>query len=175
MLFQPHWWIRRTKALIKELSVPAPGSSDLYFPDRYSQSFLTQCMACLWKQHWSYWRNPPYTAVRLLFTTFIAVMFGTIFWDLGSKRSVNRVARANFVWNFPAPKMVYPNKLSFDIYVGEGCKISLMQWVQCMLLFYFLGYKMLHQCNRWLLLREQSSIEKEQQECILLCHMPSDR
>lgn len=43
-------------------------------------------MACLWKQHWSYWRNPPYTAVRFLFTTFIALMFGTIFWDMGSKR-----------------------------------------------------------------------------------------
>ncbi|KAK4490942.1 hypothetical protein RD792_001662 [Penstemon davidsonii] len=77
---------RRNKALIKELSIPAPGSRDLNFPTRYSQSFWTQCIACLWKQHWSYWRNPPYTAVRLLFTTFIALMFGTIFWDLGSKR-----------------------------------------------------------------------------------------
>ncbi|CAA0810634.1 ABC transporter G family member 40 [Striga hermonthica] len=77
---------QRNKALIKELSVPAPGSQDLHFPEQYSQSFWTQCVACLWKQCWSYWRNPPYTAVRLLFTTFIAVMFGTIFWDLGSKR-----------------------------------------------------------------------------------------
>ncbi|KAH6757589.1 hypothetical protein C2S51_038737 [Perilla frutescens var. frutescens] len=77
---------RRNKALIKELSDPAPGSRNLYFPKRYSQSFWTQCKACLWKQHWSYWRNPPYTAVRLLFTMFIAVMFGTIFWDLGSRR-----------------------------------------------------------------------------------------
>ncbi|KAA8521480.1 hypothetical protein F0562_012153 [Nyssa sinensis] len=77
---------RRNKALIKELSTPPPGTKDLYFHTQYSQSFYTQCMACLWKQHWSYWRNPPYTAVRLLFTTFIALMFGTIFWDLGSKR-----------------------------------------------------------------------------------------
>ncbi|KZV20014.1 pleiotropic drug resistance protein 1-like [Dorcoceras hygrometricum] len=77
---------RRNTSLIKELSVPAPGSKDLYFRTRYSQSFWTQSMACLWKQHWSYWRNPPYTAVRLLFTTFIALMFGTIFWDIGSKR-----------------------------------------------------------------------------------------
>ncbi|GFP96043.1 pleiotropic drug resistance protein 1 [Phtheirospermum japonicum] len=76
----------RNKALIKELSVPAPGSRDLHFPKQYAQSFWTQCKACLWKQHWSYWRNPPYTAVRLMFTTFIAIMFGTIFWDLGSKR-----------------------------------------------------------------------------------------
>ncbi|KAI8558575.1 hypothetical protein RHMOL_Rhmol04G0105600 [Rhododendron molle] len=77
---------RRNKDLIKELSVPTPGSKDIDFSTKYSQPFFTQCMACLWKQHWSYWRNPPYCAVRFLFTTFIALMFGTIFWDLGSKR-----------------------------------------------------------------------------------------
>ncbi|GMI89171.1 pleiotropic drug resistance 12, ATP-binding cassette G40, PLEIOTROPIC DRUG RESISTANCE 12 [Hibiscus trionum] len=78
---------RRNKALVKELSSPALGSKDLYFQTRYSQSLLTQCMSCLWKQHWSYYRNPPYNAVRFLFTTFIGVMFGTIFWDIGSKRT----------------------------------------------------------------------------------------
>ncbi|CAA6670844.1 unnamed protein product [Spirodela intermedia] len=77
---------QRNKTLIKELSVPAPGSSDLDFPTQYSRSFFTQCMACLWKQHMSYWRNPSYTATRLFFTTVIAVLFGTIFWDLGSRR-----------------------------------------------------------------------------------------
>ncbi|KAL5756301.1 hypothetical protein ACOSP7_020727 [Xanthoceras sorbifolium] len=76
---------RRNKSLIKDLSKPAPGSKDLHFDSQYSQSFYTQCIACLWKQHWSYWRNPPYTAVRFLFTTFIALIFGTMFWDLGSK------------------------------------------------------------------------------------------
>ncbi|GMI86113.1 pleiotropic drug resistance 12, ATP-binding cassette G40, PLEIOTROPIC DRUG RESISTANCE 12 [Hibiscus trionum] len=76
---------RRNKALIEDLSKPAAGAKELYFPTQYSQSFLTQCTACLWKQHWSYWRNPPYTAVRFLFTTVIALMFGTLFWDLGSK------------------------------------------------------------------------------------------
>ncbi|RWR83055.1 ABC transporter G family member 36 [Cinnamomum micranthum f. kanehirae] len=76
---------QRNKALIKELSSPPLESKDLYFPTQYSQSFFTQCMACLWKQHMSYWHNPQYTAVRLLFTTFIALMFGTIFWNLGSK------------------------------------------------------------------------------------------
>ncbi|PHT40515.1 putative pleiotropic drug resistance protein 1 [Capsicum baccatum] len=77
---------RRNKALIKELSVPVPGAKDLYFQTKYSQSFFTQCIACFWKQHWSYWRNPLYTAVRLIFTFFIALMFGTILWDLESKR-----------------------------------------------------------------------------------------
>ncbi|KAL7162378.1 hypothetical protein ACSBR2_042793 [Camellia fascicularis] len=81
---------RRNKALITELSTPCPGSKDLYFPTQYSKSFFTQCTACLWKQHWSYWRNPPYTAVRFLFTTFIALVFGTLFWDLGSKRTTQQ-------------------------------------------------------------------------------------
>ncbi|XVF26672.1 hypothetical protein REPUB_Repub14bG0037900 [Reevesia pubescens] len=76
---------RRNKALIEDLSKPPPGSKELYFPTQYSQSFLTQCAACLWKQNWSYWRNPPYTAVRFLFTTVIALIFGTLFWDLGGK------------------------------------------------------------------------------------------
>ncbi|VAH77438.1 unnamed protein product [Triticum turgidum subsp. durum] len=78
---------QRNKALIKELSQPVPGSTDLYFPTQYSQSSVTQCMACLWKQNLSYWRNPPYNAVRFLFTTVIALLFGTIFWDLGGKMS----------------------------------------------------------------------------------------
>ncbi|KAH1258472.1 Pleiotropic drug resistance protein 1 [Glycine max] len=76
---------RRNKALIKELSTPAPGSKDLYFPSQYSTSFLTQCMACLWKQHWSYWRNPLYTAIRFLYSTAVAAVLGSMFWDLGSK------------------------------------------------------------------------------------------
>ncbi|KAM4100329.1 hypothetical protein ACB094_05G060000 [Castanea mollissima] len=76
---------RNNKALIKELSKPAPGSKDLYFPSRYSQPFFTRCMSCLWKQHWSYWRNPLYTASRMLFTIAIALTFGTMFWDLASQ------------------------------------------------------------------------------------------
>ncbi|OMO80597.1 ABC-2 type transporter [Corchorus olitorius] len=78
---------RRNKALIKELSSPAPGSNDLHFRTRYSQPFVVQCLASLWKLHWSYWRNPPYTAVRFILTTVIALLLGTIFWDLGSKRT----------------------------------------------------------------------------------------
>ncbi|PRQ26836.1 putative sulfate-transporting ATPase [Rosa chinensis] len=77
---------RRNKALVKELSIPPPNTRDLYFPTKYSQSFYTQCKACLWKQHLSYWRNPAYSAVRLLFTTLIALATGTLFWGLGSRR-----------------------------------------------------------------------------------------
>ncbi|KAH9780878.1 ABC transporter G family member 40 [Citrus sinensis] len=81
---------RRNKALIEELSKPAPDSQDIYFPTWYSRSFFMQFLACLWKQHWSYWRNPPYNAVRFLFTTAIALTFGTMFWDMGTKTKQNQ-------------------------------------------------------------------------------------
>ncbi|KAJ4821384.1 ABC transporter G family member 36 [Rhynchospora pubera] len=76
---------KRNKALIEDLSVPPPESSDLYFPTQYSQSFFTQCIACLWKQSLSYWRNPSYTAVRFFFTLICALLLGSIFWQLGKK------------------------------------------------------------------------------------------
>ncbi|RAL41316.1 hypothetical protein DM860_010110 [Cuscuta australis] len=74
-------------ALIKELSTPPPGSRDLKFSTKYSQSFWTQFVACLYKQRWSYWHNTSYTALRAFFTIVIALMFGTMFWDLGGRRS----------------------------------------------------------------------------------------
>ncbi|WVZ64278.1 hypothetical protein U9M48_013825 [Paspalum notatum var. saurae] len=81
----PFCQLRINKALIKELSQPTPGSSDLYFPTKYSQSSLVQCMACLWKQNMSYWRNPPYNTVRFIFAAVTGFIFGTVFWDIGGK------------------------------------------------------------------------------------------
>ncbi|KAF7033050.1 hypothetical protein CFC21_044175 [Triticum aestivum] len=74
------------KNLIKELSTHPEGSNDLSFPTQYSQTFLTQCFACLWKQSQSYWRNPPYTAVKYFYTVVMALLFGTMFWGIGRKR-----------------------------------------------------------------------------------------
>ncbi|KAK0591662.1 hypothetical protein LWI29_030061 [Acer saccharum] len=76
---------RRNQRLINELSTPVPGSKDLYFPTQYSQNFFTQCKACFWKQHWSYWRNPPYNTIRFFMTTVVGIIFGLIFWDKGDK------------------------------------------------------------------------------------------
>ncbi|KAL5743166.1 hypothetical protein ACOSP7_029898 [Xanthoceras sorbifolium] len=78
---------QRNQELIKELSTPAPGFKDLYFPTKYSQSFLTQCNACFWKQQRSYWRHSKYNAVRFVMTISIAVLFGLIFWDKGQQIS----------------------------------------------------------------------------------------
>ncbi|CAL9107920.1 unnamed protein product [Musa textilis] len=78
---------QKNQELIKELSIPAPDSNDLYFPTKYSQRFGTQCKACFWKQYWSYWRNPEYNAIRFLMTIVIGLIFGSVFWQKGGKMS----------------------------------------------------------------------------------------
>ncbi|KAF7820256.1 pleiotropic drug resistance protein 2-like [Senna tora] len=75
----------RNEELIKELSTPAPGAKDLYFPTIYSQPFITQCKACFWKQHLSYWRNPAYNTIRFVLTIFVGLIFGIIFWNKGNE------------------------------------------------------------------------------------------
>ncbi|GAA0142444.1 ATP-binding cassette [Lithospermum erythrorhizon] len=78
---------RSNQDIIRELSIPAPGSKDLYFPTKYSQTFMTQCKACFWKQNLSYWRHPQFNTVRILLTTIIGIIFGAIYWNKGDKLS----------------------------------------------------------------------------------------
>ncbi|KAL3696312.1 hypothetical protein R1sor_010388 [Riccia sorocarpa] len=78
---------QRNEALVRELSSPSAGAKDLEFPTAYSQPYSVQFIACLWKLHLSYWRNPLYNAIRFFFTTVCAFIFGSIFWGLGRKRS----------------------------------------------------------------------------------------
>lgn len=76
---------QKNKALIEELKKPDPSSEDLCFETKFSQPFWVQVKACLWKQNWSYWRNPQYNSIRFLFTLMCALLFGSIFWNMGSK------------------------------------------------------------------------------------------
>ncbi|XVF88456.1 hypothetical protein PTKIN_Ptkin19aG0052900 [Pterospermum kingtungense] len=73
-------------AYLDQLSTPPRDSEDLHFRTKYAQSYFTQFKACLWKQHKSYWRNTPHNAVRLFSTTAMSIIFGVLFWNLGSKR-----------------------------------------------------------------------------------------
>ncbi|KAF5956972.1 hypothetical protein HYC85_004197 [Camellia sinensis] len=59
---------QRNKALVKELSVPPPGTKDLYFTSQFSQPNLGQFQYCLWKLWLTYWRSPDYNLVRMFFT-----------------------------------------------------------------------------------------------------------
>ena len=92
---------RRNKLIVERLSKPSSDSKELNFPTKYSQSFLDQFLACLWKQNLSYWRNPQYTAVRFFYTVIISLMFGTICWGFGSKR---------FYPSFPSCYAWFPKK-----------------------------------------------------------------
>ncbi|XP_010473961.1 PREDICTED: ABC transporter G family member 31-like [Camelina sativa] len=78
---------RGVETNIKQLSVPPEGSEPISFTSRYSQSQPSQFLLCLWKQNLVYWRSPEYNLVRLVFTTIAALILGTVFWDIGSKRT----------------------------------------------------------------------------------------
>jgi hypothetical protein len=71
---------------VEELKIPQPDSQDLYFPTQYSQSFINQLRTILWKQFITYWRSPDYNLVRFIFTLLIAVIIGSLYWQIGTDR-----------------------------------------------------------------------------------------
>ncbi|KAL2332954.1 hypothetical protein Fmac_014167 [Flemingia macrophylla] len=75
---------------IKESGHPPPGSQPLKFETLYSQNTCAQFRKCLWKQNLVYWRSPQYNAMRIFFTIICALIFGTIFWDIGTKRETTQ-------------------------------------------------------------------------------------
>ncbi|KAM0050108.1 putative ABC-type sulfate transporter [Helianthus debilis subsp. tardiflorus] len=79
----------RNNALLKELSVPPSGAKQLFFSTQYSQSMWGQFTSCMQKQRHSYWRAPEYNLVRFGFTLATALLIGTIFWKVGTKRENN--------------------------------------------------------------------------------------
>uniref|UniRef100_A0A6N2L8H8 ABC transporter domain-containing protein n=1 Tax=Salix viminalis TaxID=40686 RepID=A0A6N2L8H8_SALVM len=76
---------RKNQELVKKLSTPRPGSKDLSFPSKYPQSFITQCTACFWKQHKSYWRNSEFNYTRFGVAIIIGILFGLVFWSKGDR------------------------------------------------------------------------------------------
>ncbi|QCD80127.1 ATP-binding cassette [Vigna unguiculata] len=74
-----------TLEVVRVLSEPAPGSRDLHFSTRFPQNSLGQFMACLWKQHLSYWRSPEYNLTRFIFMIVCAIIFGAVFWQKGNE------------------------------------------------------------------------------------------
>ncbi|XVE79409.1 hypothetical protein DITRI_Ditri14bG0056300 [Diplodiscus trichospermus] len=81
---------REVEDSIIRLSVPPSGSQPLKFSSTYSQNQLTQFLICLRKQNLVYWRSPHYNLVRLIFTTVCALIFGSVFWDIGSQRDTTK-------------------------------------------------------------------------------------
>ncbi|KAL4188327.1 hypothetical protein AMTRI_Chr08g159510 [Amborella trichopoda] len=77
---------REVEGLIEHLSSPVAGSEPLKFATEFPQDTATQFKVCLWKQNLTYWRSPHYNVVRLFFSTICALIFGSVFWNIGSKR-----------------------------------------------------------------------------------------
>ncbi|KAK6136023.1 hypothetical protein DH2020_030233 [Rehmannia glutinosa] len=138
---------RRNEELIKQLSTPAPGSQDLYFPTKYAQSFITQCKACFWKQHLSYWRNPQYNAVRsrqqdlmnLLGAMYSAVMFlgGT---NTSAVQSVVAVERTVF-YREKAAGMYSALPYAFAQVAIETIYIAIQTFIYSLLLYSMIGFE----------------------------------
>ncbi|XP_030457252.1 pleiotropic drug resistance protein 3-like isoform X2 [Syzygium oleosum] len=73
------------KELVKQLSTPLHGTSDLHFSSGFSQNRWGQFKSCLWKQCLSYWRSPHYNLMRILYTIAASFFFGLLFWNQGKK------------------------------------------------------------------------------------------
>jgi energy-coupling factor transporter ATP-binding protein EcfA2/ABC-type multidrug transport system permease subunit len=81
---------QRNEDLINQLSSPAPGVQDISFPTEYAQPFWQQCLACLWKQQRSYWRNPYYNVIRIFLAVLYGCFYGTICLGFGHHRSTEQ-------------------------------------------------------------------------------------
>ncbi|XP_010516996.1 PREDICTED: ABC transporter G family member 33 [Camelina sativa] len=76
---------KRNSELVKELSKPDPGSSDLHFKRTFAQNWWGQFKSCLWKMCLSYWRSPSYNLMRIGHTLVSSLIFGLLFWNQGKK------------------------------------------------------------------------------------------
>ncbi|KAK9820341.1 hypothetical protein WJX72_009201 [[Myrmecia] bisecta] len=79
----------KNERLIERLSVPPEGMEPLTFTSKYPQNFLVQFAMIFWKFWMSYWRNPQYNATRFFFATFLALLVGSILWNVGGAYSSN--------------------------------------------------------------------------------------
>nr|QVT92296.1 ABC transporter [Salvia miltiorrhiza] len=86
VIYQNSQQYRDVEASIQSLSLPPENSEPLKFNSTYSKDVFSQFRICLSKQNLVYWRSPQYNAVRMFFTTLSAIIIGTVFWDVGSKR-----------------------------------------------------------------------------------------
>ncbi|XBI35443.1 hypothetical protein VPH35_121123 [Triticum aestivum] len=81
---------KENMALVDELSKPNTNQEDLQFTSKYWRDTKTQCMTCIWKQYCSYRKNSELNIFRFLNTFAISIMFGVVFWQIGSTIKVEQ-------------------------------------------------------------------------------------
>ncbi|AEE79095.1 ABC transporter-like protein [Arabidopsis thaliana] len=74
---------KRNSELVKQLSQPDSGSSDIQFKRTFAQSWWGQFKSILWKMNLSYWRSPSYNLMRMMHTLVSSLIFGALFWKQG--------------------------------------------------------------------------------------------
>lgn len=77
---------RATEERIHDLSQVPEGSKDLHFPTLYPQPLWNQFRLLLWRNFVAYWRDPAYNGTRFVFSLVMALLFGTILWQIGDER-----------------------------------------------------------------------------------------
>ncbi|URD75112.1 Plant PDR ABC transporter associated [Musa troglodytarum] len=75
----------RNMNMVDDMSKRQSNAEDIHFTSKYAKGFWSQCLSCLWKQHRSYWKNPEHNVVRFIITITVSVLFGIVFYDIGSK------------------------------------------------------------------------------------------
>ncbi|CAL9104496.1 unnamed protein product [Musa textilis] len=83
-IFRSSSLYRENTELVRELRKIRPNSEDLHFASEYWQNFGSQCSACLWKLHKSYWKNPEFNVIYFVTTVGTSILFGIVFWKIGS-------------------------------------------------------------------------------------------
>ena len=74
------------EAEVSSLSVQPPGSQPLKFDRHYAANRWQQFQVLMGRWFRSYWRDPGYNAVRIVYCVVLAVLLGTIYLRLGQKR-----------------------------------------------------------------------------------------
>ncbi|KAK8963782.1 ABC transporter G family member 39 [Platanthera guangdongensis] len=74
---------RENQEMVEELSKRQQNPEQQFLTTHYL-SFKIQCLACLWKQQRSYWKNPEHNIVRFVTTIITSLLFGVVFWKTGS-------------------------------------------------------------------------------------------
>lgn len=72
---------------IQRLEVPPEGSKPLLFQSQFAQSQWVQFYELLKRNFISYSRNPSYNGTRFIFGSVLGLLFGSILWQIGQKRS----------------------------------------------------------------------------------------
>ncbi|KAF8688234.1 hypothetical protein HU200_042359 [Digitaria exilis] len=80
---------KENDAMVKQLMIPSPETSDLHFLTQFPQKFWEQFKACLWKQCLSHWRSPSYNLVRIVFVALSCLLFGVLYWQQGNIEHIN--------------------------------------------------------------------------------------